>query len=261
MLPSVKRSEKCLQLAYMGRARYDDGIYTTYQDHICRAPDPDEIEKALYNYEIKKNAQQCHDPPRLIIQNARLKISLDAAINIPQYTASQHIIIPSNYQVNALNEQFLLYDNNDNQRRILIFATKQHLDFLNECESWHCDGTFAVAPKLFEQMYSIHGSIRGKKLPLLYSLLPNKDQKTYEELFRIVAQHELHLKKEFLENQNSRQTMKNLAALAFVPPNNIVEEFSRIKENASDVLDGNKLYILNFYYILSSFRFDFVFRR
>ncbi|CAF3546071.1 unnamed protein product [Rotaria sp. Silwood1] len=132
-------------------------------------------------------------------------------------------------------------------------------------------------------MYSIHGSIRGKKLPLLYSLLPNKDQKTYEELFRIVAQHvrrkpdyitidfekaaenafnviypgceilgcffhfkkciwkhicELHLKKEFLENQNNRRTMKNLAALAFVPPNNVVEEFGRIKENASDILDG-----------------------
>ncbi|CAF1081639.1 unnamed protein product [Rotaria sordida] len=47
-----------------GRARYDDGSYTAYQDHICRAPDPDEIEKALYNYEIKKNAQQCHDPLR-----------------------------------------------------------------------------------------------------------------------------------------------------------------------------------------------------
>ena len=38
-------------------------------------------------------------------------------------------------------------------------------------------------------MYSIHGSIRGKKLPLVYSLLPNKEQETYEELFTIVKQH------------------------------------------------------------------------
>ena len=38
-------------------------------------------------------------------------------------------------------------------------------------------------------MYSIHGLIRGKTLPLLYSLLPNKNQRTYEELFRIVEQH------------------------------------------------------------------------
>ncbi|CAF4209994.1 unnamed protein product, partial [Rotaria sordida] len=49
---------------------------------------------------------------------------------------------------------------------------------------------------------------------------------------------ELHLKKEFLENDVSRRTMKNLAALAFIPPQNVIEEFVRIKENALDVLDG-----------------------
>ena len=49
---------------------------------------------------------------------------------------------------------------------------------------------------------------------------------------------ELHLKKEFLENDVSRRTMKNLAALAFIPPQNVIEEFVRIKENASEVLDG-----------------------
>ena len=38
-------------------------------------------------------------------------------------------------------------------------------------------------------MYSIHGVLREKTLPLLYSLLPNKKQETYEKLFRIVQQH------------------------------------------------------------------------
>jgi hypothetical protein len=47
-----------------------------------------------------------------------------------------------------------------------------------------------------------------------------------------------HLKKEFLGNDVSRRTMKNLAALAFIPPQNVIEEFVRIKENASEVLDG-----------------------
>ena len=32
--------------------------------------------------------------------------------------------------------------------------------------------------------------------------------------------------------------MKNLAALAFIPSQNVIEEFVRIKENASEVLDG-----------------------
>ena len=41
-------------------------------------------------------------------------------------------------------------------------------------------------------MYSIHGLFRGKTLPLVYALLPNKNQGTYEEYFRVVAQHVQH---------------------------------------------------------------------
>ncbi|CAF5123742.1 unnamed protein product, partial [Rotaria sp. Silwood1] len=92
-------------------------------------------------------------------------------------------------QLRTSNQQFLLYDNDDNQNRLLIFASRDQLDLLNGREVWHCDGTFAVAPKLFEQTYSIHGLIRGKTLPLIYSLLPNKKEETYETLFRVVQQH------------------------------------------------------------------------
>lgn len=38
-------------------------------------------------------------------------------------------------------------------------------------------------------MYTIHGSVRGKTVPLVYALLPNKQQSSYEELFRIVDQN------------------------------------------------------------------------
>ena len=48
------------------------------------------------------------------------------------------------------------------------------------------------------------------------------------------------MKKEFLENGASRRTMKNLAALAFVPQQHVIEEFTEIKENASEVLDGKQ---------------------
>ncbi|CAF2150458.1 unnamed protein product [Rotaria magnacalcarata] len=304
---------RCVKHDCKGRVRYDDNTYKMYRDHICQALNTDEIEKAVFNYEVRKKAEQSHDPPRIIIQEARLKLSSDAAITIPQYSASARvvqrirrdkniptepktfadIIIPHNFQNTVTNQTFVLYDNNDHHRRLLIFASKEQLDFLNSCESCHCDGTFAVAPNLFEQMYSIHGSVRGKSLPLVYSLLPNKNKETYEELFRIIKQYvarkpkyitidfekaaenafgvlypecdifgcffhfkqciwrhicELHLKDEFLQNDISRRTMKNLAALAFVPPQHVIEEFVRMKESASDVLDGKK-YPLFYYFI------------
>ena len=74
---------RCVKANCKGRARYDGITYNMYQDHICQAPDPNEIEKALFNYEIKKKAEQCYDPPRLIIHEARLKLSSNATIIIP----------------------------------------------------------------------------------------------------------------------------------------------------------------------------------
>ena len=62
-------------------------------------------------------------------------------------------------------------------------------------------------------------------------------------LFRAICNsfsvlQELGLKKQFLENDDSRHTMKNLAALAFIPERNVIEEFNQIKENTPEVLDG-----------------------
>ncbi|CAF4155912.1 unnamed protein product, partial [Rotaria sordida] len=276
---------RCIKDKCKGRTRFDGNIYEAYKDHTCQAPNPEEIEKAIYNYDIRKKAANYHDPPRLIIQEARLKLSSDAAAIIPQYTATQRsiqrirkdndipkeptsyaeIVIPVKFQLTSSNQQFLLYDNNDNDNRILIFASPDQLDLLNRCEVWHCDGTFAVAPKLFEQMYTVHGLIDGKTLPLVFSLLPNKKQESYETLFRIIQQHvqrmpcyittdfekgaenafgviypqcqELGLKKEFLENDVYRRTMKNLAALAFVPEKDVVRIFTDTKESSDEKLD------------------------
>ncbi len=124
-----------------------------YQHHICRAPDPNEIEKALFNYGIKKKAAQYHDLTRLIIHEARLKLYSDAAITSPQYTVSQSVIqrirwdedipsepktfadivLPPNFQNTVTNQKFILYDGNNHHSRLLIFASREQLDFLNGC--------------------------------------------------------------------------------------------------------------------------------
>ena len=52
---------------------------------------------------------------------------------------------------------------------------------------------------------------------------------------------ELNLKKEFCKNDISRCTLKNLAVLAFVPLQNVIEESVQMKENVSAVLDSKKI--------------------
>ena len=94
-----------------------------YQSHACQAPNLEEIEKSIYSYEIGRKTEDSHDKTRLIIEEARVKLSSEAAAIIPQYTSSQcsvqcirkcnnipkepttfaDILIPLEYQVTTSN--------------------------------------------------------------------------------------------------------------------------------------------------------------
>ena len=45
-----------------------------------------------------------------------------------------------------------------------------------------------MAPDVFYQVYTIHGLIENAVIPLVYALLPNKTQDTYEKLFGCLEQ-------------------------------------------------------------------------
>ena len=81
-------------------------------------------------------------------------------------------------------ENFLLFDSGppSGDDRFLIFSTERNLDLLRSSE-WLMDGTFDTAPPLFTQIYSIHGTHLGRTHPLVFALLPNKRQATYESMF------------------------------------------------------------------------------
>ena len=49
------------------------------------------------------------------------------------------------------------------------------------------DGTFGVAPHLFNQLYVIHGEVGNSRRPLLYNLMQRQMQSSYEELFSVIV--------------------------------------------------------------------------
>ncbi|CAF4496803.1 unnamed protein product, partial [Didymodactylos carnosus] len=201
---------RCVNAHCIGRAGVTQlGFYQLASSHT-HAPNPEDVAKARYNHEIRQRAKQSHDPPRNIISDARMNVSAEAAASIPQYTTTQRaierirkendvarptpttfadIVLPDELKVNSRGQKFLLYDNQDVDRRVLISASEYALDRLDQSSSWHVDGTFKVAPKLFQQLYTIHGYIRGKTVPLVFCILPNKTQATYEEVFTEINTH------------------------------------------------------------------------
>ena len=87
----------------------------------------------------------------------------------------------------------LRHDNEDSERQIIIFGTKDNLDKLQECPSWYVDGTFKPCPELFYQLLTFHGEIPNHEdgnpwtFPCVYLLLTHKDEELYVEVFSVLA--------------------------------------------------------------------------
>ena len=65
----------------------------------------------------------------------------------------------------------------------LLLTTDANLDFLCESVRWCGDGTFKAAPKLWTQLYTIHGQKNGYTVPCVFALLPNKRKEPYNLVF------------------------------------------------------------------------------
>ena len=96
--------------------------------------------------------------------------------------------IPEPLKLTHSGDTFLYFDSGKSDSRVLVFATLPALDLLSQPEICHCDRTFSVAPVVFYQVYTIHGVTENAVIPLVYALLPNKTQDTYEKLFGCLEQ-------------------------------------------------------------------------
>ena len=84
-------------------------------------------------------------------------------------------------------EDFLMYceefNNNDG---MVIFTTSTNLRTLVACNVVLMDGTFKSCPRYFVQVYTIFAYANHSYLPLVYALLCNKEQSTYERFLQTV---------------------------------------------------------------------------
>ena len=71
-----------------------------------------------------------------------------------------------------------------------IFTCITNLEHLTHAEFLLADGrsTFSVTPKHFLQLYTIHRHCGGHYVPLVYVLLPNKQEGAYQQILDIPKQ-------------------------------------------------------------------------
>ena len=193
-----------------------------------RAPDPVRQELSVAVDEALDRALRSNDPPRRVISDMLMGVSEEAATvaikrkalsrkiqrkrarrdeiaGEPELDVRGNTPVPDKFRTVRLGNQevnFLLYDNleeNDEENdeelsdRMIIFGTERMINLLAECQDWMLDGTFKVTPALFYQLYTIHGVCGDWVFPCVYSLLPNKESRTY--IPKVVSSFEVTISK------------------------------------------------------------------
>ena len=182
----------------------------TFQDNVTiindhsHFPDPADIEKQKFRTALKTRAGVADEPPRQTILSAKRDTNRETAAVIPSYSTKRTINsvkqeklpriqepqsltdfeLPELLKVTHSGERFLHFDSGPNDtKRTMLFNTLARLDLLSGVDDWFCDGTFSTAPSVFFQIYTIHASVEGILILIVYALLPDKKEKKEETNF------------------------------------------------------------------------------
>ncbi|XP_072175117.1 uncharacterized protein [Diadema setosum] len=114
--------------------------------------------------------------------------------NLPRLPQDINDFVIENEWAETLDGQdFLLFDDRLENGRIVCFCAQADLRMMCRIDELYLDGTFSCAPRLFSQLYTIHGFFEEKQLPLCYVLLTGKTTEMYEHLFRRLKEHAAQL--------------------------------------------------------------------
>ncbi|XP_078520302.1 uncharacterized protein LOC144819656 [Lissotriton helveticus] len=189
------------------------GRAVTLGDIVERSTEHNHSASAM-EIEVRENLQQIkflaatsNEPCGSVLREVAQNIPMHVASNMPtipnlrrmiqrtKQAINPHAIrpqtfsdinIPPELTVTFTNETFLLHDNNNPEKRLLIFSTTRNLATLENTEIWMMDGTFKSTPHPFNQIYTIHGNINHTTIPLVFGLLPDRQSSTYTEFLSVI---------------------------------------------------------------------------
>ena len=189
----------------------DDTIVKCTGEH-CHAKEYGKEEVALVKEKLRKRGRETNDNPHVALGELTSSLSETAKSSLPtqhalkmmykrQRTAPPNPISLEELQLNAeeikthSNRNFLFCDTGPGPNRIVLFATKENIEYLSMSSIWLADGTLKTVPTLFFQLYTVHCLVGGPNpfenghlLPCLYALLPNKMQSTYIRKWEIIRE-------------------------------------------------------------------------
>jgi transcriptional regulator NrdR family protein len=195
---SRRRIENCkgrCTTVQMGSYKY----VSSWTEH-SHCPDATELPVQQLKNSLKRRARETNELPSVIVKSIVTQIEPALASHIPsEKTCNQLVkrakavdrpVEPTDLEELQIppGEPLLCDIKADDGSRVVLFGKIAHVAALSESSVFFMDGTFKVVTKLFYQLYTIHGFIDSnnprKTVPLVYAVLTNKKQSTYDLLFQ-----------------------------------------------------------------------------
>lgn len=91
----------------------------------------------------------------------------------------QDVQLGPRYATTKNGEDFLLESSDPG---LIIFTTRGNLELLTRCQTIYMDGTFKTAPLLWRQLYTVHGFVMDKMVPLVFVIMAHQTEGAYSQL-------------------------------------------------------------------------------
>ncbi|KAF0989318.1 hypothetical protein HZS_7078 [Henneguya salminicola] len=161
----------------------------TVQNH---APNPEDLSKRRIISEIRIRARTTTKSPRRLLADCLSRSITSVSPLFPSYNSLQRnssvrcspLIIPEQYKISFRNKNFLLYDGVEIEgERFILFATTRQLNILSWSSNIYFDSTFKSVPKIFYQLFVIHGEYNNVLIPRVFALMERKTEIMYRRVW------------------------------------------------------------------------------
>lgn len=187
---------RCEDRSCSGKAKTDGDDIISSSDHPNHTRVDFHAEVQITQALIKVRAAQSYEPSSTVVSAETANISDAAKALLPSEKAlkqavqreRRRVLPPLPVDLASINLQdewtetlsgdgFLLAGTGpQDPNRILVFSTHENLIDLTLQGVTIGDGTFSSVPYLFTQLYTLHGFVGGKCIPLVFGLLPSKTE-------------------------------------------------------------------------------------
>jgi len=150
---------------------------------VIAVADPQSSRQIHWSVRSRTNAKHISN------QNVDSTCTAQNEAPLPTPTDLASLVVPDQYKFYHpspdVDELFLLGDSGQaDPNRVIIFGRDNHRSWVQHMV--FIDGTFTLAPPLFSQIFVIFAKRAEYVFPVMYAVLPNKRQETYDGLFELI---------------------------------------------------------------------------